>query len=139
MQKFVILAGTVPIYNGKILIIQRSFKSKFLPGIWTLPCGKVDFGEDIEITALRELKEETGATGVIKKIIGTSKFIGTKDGIDLHNAQVNFLVELNHDNIQIDDSSETYDWIPIEDFESSKLDDYNKSIIRKIFDEIRQI
>lgn len=133
MKKYIVLAGTIPVFNGSILILQRSLKSKFLPSVWGLPCGKIGFGEDVEEAALRELEEETGITGDIEKIVGTSKFLGVKEGVELHNVQVNYLIKLHHDNVTIDSSSEAYKWIKIEDFEESEIDDFNKSVIRQVY------
>jgi 8-oxo-dGTP diphosphatase len=46
------------IRNGKILFIRRD---KFpFEGLLSLPGGKIEYGEALEETALRELKEETG-------------------------------------------------------------------------------
>lgn len=133
MKKFIVLAGVIPLFDDKILITQRSFKSKFLPGNWGLPCGKIDFGEDVEEAALRELKEETGLTGKIIRIVGTSKFVGTKGDDELHNVQINYLVNLQNDNVILDDSTENFRWININDFENSELDEFNKNTIRQIF------
>ena len=45
--------GLVVNSEGKFLMIRRS-------GLWDLPKGHQEEGEDIEITALREVEEETG-------------------------------------------------------------------------------
>ena len=45
--------GLVSNRRGDYLLIQRS-------GLWDLPKGHRDPGEDIEVTALREVREETG-------------------------------------------------------------------------------
>jgi len=54
--------------EGKILIARRNLK----PGInkWALPGGFVESDEAPEIACLRELKEETGLKGKIKRLIG---------------------------------------------------------------------
>ena len=54
--------------NGKILITKRNLK----PGInkWALPGGFVETGETPETACLRELKEETGLKGKIKRLLG---------------------------------------------------------------------
>jgi len=54
--------------EGKILIVKRNLKS----GInkWALPGGFVESNEIPEIACLRELQEETGLKGKIKRLIG---------------------------------------------------------------------
>jgi ADP-ribose pyrophosphatase YjhB (NUDIX family) len=54
--------------KGKILIAKRNLK----PGInkWALPGGFVESNETPEIACLRELEEETGLKGKIKRLIG---------------------------------------------------------------------
>jgi 8-oxo-dGTP pyrophosphatase MutT (NUDIX family) len=46
----------------KVLLIQRGPKAKFAPGCWDLPVGKSEKGEPVTVTAVRELREETGLT-----------------------------------------------------------------------------
>ena len=55
----VVVAGGGKAYNkeNKILFIKRN-------GHWDLPKGKTEKGESIEETALREVEEETGVTGL---------------------------------------------------------------------------
>ena len=54
--------------KGKILIARRNLK----PGInkWALPGGFVESNEAPETACLRELEEETGLNGKIKRLIG---------------------------------------------------------------------
>lgn len=130
-EKFVILAGVIPLYQNKILILQRSLTSSFLPGHWGIPCGKIDFGETPEQAALRELKEETGLTANLTNIATTSTFTGEKNGVALHNLQITYWAELHDDKVVIDSSSDNFAWIPLDDFENSVMDDYNKAVIRQ--------
>lgn len=52
--------------DGKIVLIRRRDN-----GLWSLPGGMVDWGEDIPITVERELKEETGLDLVkITRLVG---------------------------------------------------------------------
>lgn len=46
--------------EGEILLLLRSNTDSFCPGQWSLPGGSVEEGEHPSISALRELKEETG-------------------------------------------------------------------------------
>jgi 8-oxo-dGTP diphosphatase len=45
---------------GRILLIKRSEHSKTDPGYWDLPGGKMDYGETLAETLIREAREETG-------------------------------------------------------------------------------
>ncbi len=70
MWKIKPMAATdIVAYKGKnILLTKRAVKP--FKGKWVLPGGLMESGETIEKTALRELKEETGFTGKIERVIG---------------------------------------------------------------------
>lgn len=55
-----IKAGGGIVFNpeGSFLIIKRN-------GVWDLPKGKLEKGEDLETAALREVNEETGLEGLV--------------------------------------------------------------------------
>lgn len=44
--------------DGQVLILRRS-NSSHANGSWCLPGGKVDYGDTVEETAIKELREET--------------------------------------------------------------------------------
>ncbi len=69
-------AGGGLVYNkkGEVLFIFRN-------GKWDLPKGGIEKGEDITETALREVEEETGVTGlVIKKKLQKTYHIFKRNG-----------------------------------------------------------
>ena len=45
--------------RGRALILKRSMKSRWMPGKWGLPGGKVERGENSLGAVIRETKEET--------------------------------------------------------------------------------
>jgi len=49
-------------------------------GLWALPKGRIDAGEDPEATALREVAEETGATGSSLGRLGDTRYVYTFRG-----------------------------------------------------------
>jgi 8-oxo-dGTP diphosphatase len=56
------------IENGKVLLIKRG-REPFL-GQWAIPGGRIEDNESAEQCAIREMKEETGLTVKIEKLVG---------------------------------------------------------------------
>jgi ADP-ribose pyrophosphatase YjhB (NUDIX family) len=44
--------------EGQVLLVRRKFEP--FKGLWTMPAGFIEYGEEAEETAVRELEEETG-------------------------------------------------------------------------------
>lgn len=65
--------GGVVICRGKILVLYKKYKNKYEG--WVLPKGTVENNEAHEDTAIREVREESGANAVIKKYIGTTEYM----------------------------------------------------------------
>ena len=64
--------GGVVIFRGKVLLLYKNFHNKYEG--WVLPKGTVEEGEEYEDTALREVREETGARASIVKYVGKSHY-----------------------------------------------------------------
>jgi ADP-ribose pyrophosphatase YjhB (NUDIX family) len=63
-----VVAVIVPRKNNEILLIKRAIEPK--KGCWGLPTGFIEKQESPWISAKRELKEETGLDGRVKKLVG---------------------------------------------------------------------
>lgn len=59
--------GTVCFRGADVLLIRRGTAP--LAGDWSLPGGRIEFGERAEAAALRELTEETGVTARIAGLV----------------------------------------------------------------------
>ena len=66
--------------SDKILLIKRATVP--FRGYWALPGGRVDPGETVEQTILREVKEETGLDIAVVSKIGEYHEQGVQDGIE---------------------------------------------------------
>jgi 8-oxo-dGTP pyrophosphatase MutT (NUDIX family) len=62
------------------------------PGLWALPKGQIDEGESGEETALREIAEETGATGRSLGKLGDVRYQFTWEGERIFKVVSFFLV-----------------------------------------------
>lgn len=125
------LAAAVVLHNDRVLLVRRSLTERFLPGAWGIPCGKLDPGEDPETGALRELKEETGLIGEIRRRAGYSWFDSDWDGRRVENIQINFVVEPITLDVVLPEPDQAYIWVPIHELDSADLDDHNLNAIKQ--------
>lgn len=82
----------IPYLQDRILLIKRDtvpFK-----GYWALPGGRVEPGENVNETVVREVKEETGLDVVIVRKIGEYHEQGTHDGVEYDYYPACFLVKV---------------------------------------------
>jgi 8-oxo-dGTP pyrophosphatase MutT (NUDIX family) len=108
----IVIVGMVTFYRDSILLLRRSAKERFLPGVWSLPAGKAAPGEPLEDAALRELKEEAGIYGSIRYILGAVWFESDYNGRRVRNLQINFAVDAANRDVQLDPSSDAFMWLP---------------------------
>src|SRR5437867_3012327 len=63
--------GTAVVINGlsgRVLLVQRA-PGHFGAGLWCLPCGYVEWGEDIRNAAAREALEEAGVVVEVGDVV----------------------------------------------------------------------
>ena len=64
--------GGVVIFRGKGLLLYKNCRNTYAG--WVLPKGTVEPGEEYKDTAIREVKEETGANATIIQYVGKSHY-----------------------------------------------------------------
>lgn len=62
------------------------------PGVWALPKGLIDAGEDARATALREVSEETGLRGEAVGRLGDVKYVYVRGGARIFKIVIFYLV-----------------------------------------------
>ena len=64
--------GGVVIFRGKILVLYKNYRNKYKG--WVLPKGTVEPGEAHEDTAIREVREESGANVRIRAYLADTGY-----------------------------------------------------------------
>ncbi len=85
---------------------------------WALPKGWVEKGEDLEQTAVREVREETGLDAKVLRKLGeiTYEFYSKSDRSRVHKTVHLFLLECRGGNIaDHDDEVEEARWFPLDE------------------------
>ncbi len=82
----------IPFPPDKILLIKR--RTVPFSGYWALPGGRVDQGETVEQTIVREVKEETGLDVAVVGKIGEYNEQGVQESIEYDYYPACFLVNV---------------------------------------------
>ncbi len=78
--------GAVVVVDGHLLLIQRGRGAG--AGLWSIPGGRVEYGETMSDAVLRELVEETGLVGHAPRHLGFVERIGPQWHFVIHDFAV---------------------------------------------------
>lgn len=127
VQKLVV--GAVVKKDNKFLLLER-VPSDFMGGLVELPSGAVEPGEDLITAVSREVLEETGLT--ITSILQYLNSFDYVSGSGKKARQFNFLVEVEHAEIEIDPTEhKTYYFVSLSDemFATLNVSDATKAVL----------
>jgi 8-oxo-dGTP diphosphatase len=86
-----VAVGAVALRDDSILLIRRGRGPA--AGEWSLPGGRVAFGEELHEAVVREVAEETGIEVVVERFLGWVERIGD-EGDPYHFVILDFLVSV---------------------------------------------
>ena len=125
MDTKIVLTGILKDDN-EFLIVKRNENDELYPGAWEFPGGRLENGETIKDGLKRELFEEIGFNEEFDPII-THYYdeIKNKNGNLIYNLEIDFIINVNKNDINVILSNEhcDYKWIGKE---SSLIDDFIK-------------
>src|SRR5213594_1653549 len=81
-----VVAGTIAMEDGRILLTRRAIHPAH--GKWTFPGGYVDWGEPVEVAAIRETFEETGLDVELGPLVGVYSYASAPVVIVVYQARV---------------------------------------------------
>lgn len=128
-------AGVVCLRGREVLLVKRGNPPR--QGQWSLPGGRIEWGETTEAAALRELKEETGVeaelTGLIDVVDGvmTSRETGL---VTRHYVMVDYAARwLSGEPVAGDDADDAR-FFPLEEALTAVEWEETRRVIREAFD-----
>ena len=91
-------------YGGKFLLIKRNKEESNYPNLWAFPGGKVEIGETVIDTIVREVKEETGLSLDGKVTFLNTYSFGSSVGLA-------FMVHSESDKVENTGEFQSYQWV----------------------------
>ncbi|MFI1680680.1 NUDIX hydrolase [Streptomyces sp. NPDC020607] len=118
-------AYAVATVRDELLLTRLSAASPvFEPGLWHLPGGGVDPGEQPEEALARELHEETGLELVSARLVDARTYSARRLGVSWHLVGLFYVVELAPGSVraeEADGSTSDVAWLPLSGLDESVL------------------
>ncbi|NKE55384.1 NUDIX domain-containing protein [Lentzea sp. PSKA42] len=125
-----LVVGAVVESDEKVLLLKRP-ADDFMGGIFELPSGKVERGEDLKTALTREVEEETGL-----QVAAATAYLGSFDytsGSGKKSRQFNFVVAVDTPGPVVLQEHDEFQWAPIE--EELPVTD----AVKKVFEAYREL
>lgn len=125
-----VVNGAFIVHDGKFLIAKRSDNDTFLPGIWEIPGGKLEFGEEPSVGALREIKEETGLDVELVTPLSVWSYGDNHEGTQY--IQIDYLCKIiDETNVKLSEEHSDFAWITFEELNNYEISPEMKKEILK--------
>lgn len=112
----------------KILLMQRSDN-----GQWCLPGGGLDAGEDVETCIIREVREETGLTARVIKLVGVystpHRITEYADGNRIQIIALHFLAERVSGELTLNDEALALGYFALDELDALDLMQHHRERI----------
>ncbi|SRR5258706_3648846 len=123
--------GFIQNNKGEFLLVKRSKDDDFLPDLWELPGGGIDFGEEPQKGLQREIKEECGLDVEVSFPLCVHTYPMIKDANEIQRIEITFLCKLKDVNQSVVLSFEhsDYKWIAEREVHAFELSDYMRRVV----------
>ena len=108
--------GAIAVHDGRLLLVRRGKGPA--AGEWSIPGGRVEWGETLAEAVVRELGEETGVEAVCDRLVGWVERIGG----DFHFVILDFVVTvLEPGRAQAGSDAAEVEWVPLDEVPHRRL------------------
>ncbi|MEV5611277.1 NUDIX domain-containing protein [Streptomyces sp. NPDC052225] len=119
-------AYALALRDGRVLLARLSSSSPvFTPGLWHLPGGGIDHGEQPVEALTRELYEETGLAVTGARLVDSRAYTVQRGGAHWHLIALFYAVELDGDAapavVEVAGTTEAVEWIPLAELDEAML------------------
>ena len=131
-NQYVIAGVPVIIQNSKkeILLGKRANNQIFYPSMWGLPGGMIEYGEPIEDTVKREVREEMGVeVRIIKRAKGIYEHFPNKD-CNFHMIDIPYYAKIIKGIPKPEDETSKVRWFKPSELEKMKLAYTHKQVLK---------
>lgn len=137
-QRPVVGVGGIVIVAGKALLIRRAHHP--LKGKWSIPGGKLEFGETLLEAVQRELAEETGIEVRVLELIGVFETISpvSRGQAAHHFVVLDYLCQLLRGEAHAASDVTDVAWASETDLKRYSLTTEATTVLHKAFDMVRQ-
>jgi len=122
------VALAIAVKDKDFLLIKRGLPPR--KGMWASPSGFIEIGETAEEACLRELKEETGVSGEIVKLVGVVRQEDKEVYGDM--LIVEYLVKVGNEELTPGNEAED-----VKFFDMADLPDYYVELFKEVIEEVQ--
>lgn len=122
--------GAVVIHEGRVLMVKRAQPPRV--GVWSVPGGKVAFGETLQEAAEREVREETGISISAGSPVHTFELLEEEGGqLCWHYVIVDLQGEYLGGEVQSGSDAQEAAWMTPGELAALKLDSETRRLLRR--------
>lgn len=99
--------------QDRLLMVKRGQGAN--AGLWSVPGGKVAYGESLQEALAREVREETSLEVKVGDPVWTGESIGPGSPPEWHFVLIDFQARVVGGQLQAGDDAEAAEWVPLAD------------------------